>query len=597
MQFNIFKTTAIFLSKKDTLDQNSINFIEDTKQIYVNGIFYAGEQLLSVGTMDALGAITVNVPYTHFYLWAETILSDFEKINKNAKFIPVNSFKTNWTLAVYNNENKVGFIDITLKNQEDTPLYSFGILSDIHNEKDSDHTEQSNTESGPDFINALTYFDGDESIDFTVICGDVTQVYGNPSGWSYSDSKFQEELQIYQQNIETASPRTPVYTTTGNHDCPQSGNIDINIFKQYTNSEVPTTAWNGNSFEINKERTDGKIDHFLFLGMNRYNFTQCYLESDITWLSNKLEEYKNDRCFIITHLFFPDRAGNFKQLYTNSNWLSGTQLTTLQGLCDQYKNTIWFSGHSHWKWQLQQYEDKANIWPITNEARNSGWCVHIPSCASPIDSDGTSTRVSKAKESQGGIVRVYSDYIEIQGISFKGTEDTTYNTKFIPMARYRLESTPGEINTELFTLCTAEHIKKNLQKYPTGEDASTYNIQVTQENSDTIISFTLPQSSSGILITPTEDITKDTNTVMIHFDEIKFMNSFGTVIETPENVGFYTEESTYSVENNLSFSASLSNGGGDNTVKYGVQFQTRSSYSGTKPLKVQFKNLKYKVIQ
>ena len=65
------------------------------------------------------------------------------------------------------------------------------------------------------------------------------------------------------------------------------------------------------------------------------------------------EEYKDERCFIITHLFFPDRAGNLNDIYPSGNWLRGAQLESLKKLCDTYHNTIWFSGHSHWEWQLQ----------------------------------------------------------------------------------------------------------------------------------------------------------------------------------------------------------------------------------------------------
>ena len=164
--------------------------------------------------------------------------------------------------------------------------------------------------------------------------------------------------------------------------------------------------------------------------MSYWSFAGGYLTQNINWLGEKLEEYRNERCFVITHLFFPDRAGNLNGIYPSNNWLKEEQLDKLQGMCDRYVNSIWFSGHSHWKWELQKYQDRANIYRRFDdkEAATSGWCVHIPSCAKPIDSDGTS-REAKAKESQGSIIHVYEDHIEILGIDFK-------TQKYFPAALY-----------------------------------------------------------------------------------------------------------------------------------------------------------------
>jgi hypothetical protein len=184
--------------------------------------------------------------------------------------------------------------------------------------------------------------------------------------------------------------------------------------------------------------------------MNRYSLGDGgvpYLDSDIEWLEEKLEEYRNERCFVFTHLFFPEKAGNFKQIYPPTNWLGGAQLTKLLELNEHYLNTVWFSGHSHWKWYLQKYEDKANVYRSYDENGNPtcGWCVHIPSCASPIDSNGVSSRVSKGLESEGGIVDVYDNYIVIRGMVFKDTNDTTYTNLYLPVAQYKLDTTIIEI--------------------------------------------------------------------------------------------------------------------------------------------------------
>ena len=314
-------------------------------------------------------------------------------------------------------------------------LYRFGLLSDVHNE------DSQSTENAQDFINALTELNNKESIEFICITGDLTQ-------YSHSTGNIATEMTLYQNNLNAAGVNKPVYVTTGNHDCPGSTDVDYTTFYQKAGlSDIAPSSGATASYEVTKTHTTSGgttvTDHFLFLTMRRYEFTSStYYDADITWLGNKLEAYKNDRCFVFTHMFFPDYAGNLNRIYPSGNWLSGPQLTSLKNLIDSYPRTYWFSGHSHWKWYLQKYQDKANIYPTSNSSRTTGWAVHIPSCASPIDSDGSS-RVSMPLQSEGGVVDVYEDYVDIRGIEFKGPGDSNYNMKYIPVAQYRLYTEAG----------------------------------------------------------------------------------------------------------------------------------------------------------
>ena len=175
--------------------------------------------------------------------------------------------------------------------------------------------------------------------------------------------------------------------------------------------------------------------HFIFLGIYYWSLGtdgKPYKDEDIEWLAERLEAHKGEKCFVITHLFFPDRAGNLLEIYPQGNWLQGEQLTKLENLCKTYPNTIWFSGHSHWKWYLQKYQATENVYQ--NEQEGS-YCVHISGCASPIDSNGqpntSGARVTKPLESEGAIVDVYEDYIDIRCIDLK-------NMLYLPIAQYRL---------------------------------------------------------------------------------------------------------------------------------------------------------------
>lgn len=340
-------------------------------------------------------------------------------------------------IGVYASDgSRVGEIPLgSFKPNYGERLYRFGLLSDVHNE------DSQSTENAQDFINALTELNNKESIEFICITGDLTQA-------SHSTGNIATEMTLYQNNLNAAGVNKPVYVTTGNHDCPGSTDVDYTTFYQYAGlSDIAPSSGATASYEVTKTHTtSGGVtvtDHFLFLTMRRYEFTSStYYDADITWLGNKLEAYKNDRCFVFTHMFFPEYAGNLNRIYPTGNWLSGAQLTSLKNLIDSYPRTYWFSGHSHWKWYLQKYEDKANIYPTSNSGRTTGWAVHIPSCASPIDSDGSS-RVSMPLQSEGGVVDVYEDYVDIRGIEFKGPSDSNYNMKYIPVAQYRLYTEAG----------------------------------------------------------------------------------------------------------------------------------------------------------
>ena len=340
-------------------------------------------------------------------------------------------------IGVYGSDgSRVGEIPLgAFKPNYGERLYRFGLLSDVHNE------DSQSPENAQDFINALTELNNKESIEFICITGDLTQ-------YSHSTGNIATEMTLYQNNLNAARVNKPVYVTTGNHDCPGSTDVDYTTFYQKAGlSDIAPSSGATASYEVTKTHTTSGgttvTDHFLFLTMRRYEFTSStYYDADITWLGNKLEAYKNDRCFVFTHMFFPDYAGNLNGIYPSGNWLSGPQLTSLKNLIDSYPRSYWFSGHSHWKWYLQKYQDKANIYPTSNSGRTTAWAVHIPSCASPIDSDGSS-RVSMPLQSEGGVVDVYEDYVDIRGIEFKGPGDSNYNMKYIPVAQYRLYTEAG----------------------------------------------------------------------------------------------------------------------------------------------------------
>ena len=362
--------------------------------------------------------LTTDVPGTYTLLYeglgskqladyAAICTLDVEQLACYEDFIAVNvAPREARGIGIYDSEGRrVGAIRISsLKSRSaKAPLYSYGVLTDVHFGVPKIDPEN-------DFRRALDFFAA-EGASMVCICGDISE-YG-------TEDEFKAFAEV------AAKSRIPVYTTTGNHDCTKKG-INLELWEKYTGRPLVYEK----SVEVN-----GNTDHFLFLGMKQWNFTEAYYDEHIEWLEKKLEEYEGERCYIITHLFFPERAGNLNGIYPPKNWLRGAQLERLERLCKKYRNTLWFSGHSHWEWTLQKYQDNSNIHRDYDEGRPaSGWAVHVPGCGCPITSDGT-TRVNNPPASEGALVQVYKDHVVVLGVDLK-------NGKYLPIATYRLDTSP-----------------------------------------------------------------------------------------------------------------------------------------------------------
>ena len=423
------------------------------------------------------------------------------------------------------------------------PVYSFGLLSDVHC-KNNDSAESVN-----DFQRALAFYK-DLNVGLTCICGDI------------SENGTEEEFNLYKSVTDQYSSFFPIYTTTGNHDCTGSG-IHEDTWRQYTGEPIV--------FEKTIRHSDNSADHFLFLGMSYWNFQAPYFDHHISWLEGKLEEYRNERCFVITHLFFPDRAGNLNGIYPVNNWQKGHQLDRLQSLCDNYVNSIWFSGHSHWKWYLQKYQDRANIFRSSiADAQTSGWCVHVPSCASPIDSDGT-TRERKEKESEGALINVYKDHIDVLGI------DLT-SGKYLPVACYRLDTELQEVAAG--AIQDQHYLSASDFTWYKGTGATSVN---DVEGMPNFVEVTFTATSQGYYVTNHSFVSGQSQKVSINIEEVEAFTQdmSGQWVSYPKsnlvNVGFYGKN-YYMTSTNSCY-----------VGEQGVQFQTSSSYKGSLPLKIRMK--------
>ena len=383
--------------------------------------------------------------------------NELEHLNEY-NIAPYNAFK----IGIYDNNNKIGeiYLDKDFIKKYDQRLYRVGLLSDIHfNDYDLEYlTDDDQSEYKYDLDNALQFMHDKQSIEFTCISGDVS-------------SNNYNHMLAFNSYINDYHKDKPLFICKGNHDyCSMYGKDDL---------EWHNLTWLNvnNNYEVHWQNENEKINYYfikefigkantikqdiyIFLSLNYgaygdqansnikvgegQNDYQYFREEDIEWLESVLETYKNTRCFVFLHYFFKQKAGNNngnQDLYTycckgrtRRYTLWGKQFDELNTLNNKYVNSIWFSGHSHYKWCSQKYDQTLNICGneysfVENDGdqvgsitrleklNECGYNVHLPSGARPLKEVNYYDPL--LKESEGAIMDVYEDYVDIRGIEFK----------------------------------------------------------------------------------------------------------------------------------------------------------------------------------
>lgn len=221
---------------------------------------------------------------------------------------------------------------------------------------------------------------------------------------------------------------------------------------------------------------------------------------------------------------------------------------------------------------MQKHQDRANIYrSYKNSNPTCGWCVHVPSCAYPIDSDGT-TRDGKNYESEGAIVDVYKDYIDIRGVDVK-------NGKYFPIATYRL-------NTTLYEVAEREEyadLYLNASCFTWYKGTDTANMKITDvEGMPNYFDVVFTAPSQGWYMknnTFVEGIEQRVSISVLDVQMFEWNGGDWVVSDTlPTKVGFYSGAYNLASTNDCYVNATN-----------GVQFQTSSSCPGPWPMKLRMK--------
>ena len=302
-------------------------------------------------------------------------------------------------------------------------LYSFGIVSDIH----ISHNTAVAWQPIPKFDNALTLFENNGCA-LCIACGDLTNTgFYRRTDESTAGTEYLDEQQVAKYKEVCDKHTIPVYELCGNHESyygmPITNNLDK--LETYTGKGVLSyTVEQGN-------------DLFILCGQPKDAAVMS--DEDFLWLGAMLEANKDKRCFVFIHSHIDDNveggvedSGNPAFARENSifGYWGATKRTNFMNLMKQYPNTILFHGHTHIKFEAQEFDKDANY---TEE--NGYKSVNVPSSRTPRElTSADGTWVAKETESQGYIVYVYDDCIVLNGMDL-------INNQYVPMGIYKIDTT------------------------------------------------------------------------------------------------------------------------------------------------------------
>ena len=312
--------------------------------------------------------------------------------------------------------------------EKEEPLYRFGALSDVHFNR---YRLSLTDDAMIAFPNALDFLNS-FGVSLVGLSGDL-------SNKSELDSfkKFNSVISEYD---------FPVYTSTGNHDV--NDNFVQNDWNKYVNPGVfgdtrdkgiVEAASNGLDFVYAPDGEDGDI--FIFYSQYQWSYksadSRILTDGQLDWLEKQLDKYSDNTVFLFFHTFLANDSDedpysgvgnliNDKGVYYNLMFTRNTpDEIRFRHMLKENKNVIFFSGHSHWSYAMQKFNERLNISDFDGE-----YCtmVHISSVSSPRTVSNTDTKAKERflRQSEGYLVSVYPDRIVLTAVDFYMHEILSY---------------------------------------------------------------------------------------------------------------------------------------------------------------------------
>ncbi len=325
-----------------------------------------------------------------------------------------------------NNTAYTYFVKIPEKYTLGESSYTYGSLSDVH------------TNDGNYFDGALDFFDEYGEIDFVAISGDI------------SDGAV-KDLEWFNETIKDRLYK--VYTTTGNHD---EASVKNGRWLEYINTSIKTDnevfeiSENGLDFVFIPEKNEDSV--FVFFCQTSWSYLRnptgteysLVTADQLEWLEAVLEKYKDKTVLLYFHTFLsaPDGSqessvGNLRNpggyAYDLPYSYGAGDEVIFRNLLKEYKNVVFFSGHSHWMFELEKYNPNLNV---SNFDGEYCYMVHNPSVCTPRwigDTDSYRTN-KKGLNSEGWIVEIHDDALVLIPVDFLSQTFYTEYMKLIPIS-------------------------------------------------------------------------------------------------------------------------------------------------------------------
>lgn len=309
-----------------------------------------------------------------------------------------------------------------------TQKYAFGALSDVHFNRYSALSDDDTVVSFPRALNYLK----DWGVSVVGISGDLS---------------LNGELDSYEKyNSVVSQYDFPVYTCKGNHDCRKyytlsnwQKNVNKDIYGASKPAGILDVSSNGLDFVY---ECNGDIFIFFSQVSNTYMLgVQLVTDGQLDWLEKQFAAYKDRNVYLFFHTFLGSDGIPTNMCEGNIiNPLGATYtLTYVKGnkdekrfkqLLAEYKNVVFFNGHSHWSYDMQKYNKDLNISDYDGKYAPM---VHVSSVAAPRTVTDTSL-VQKSNPgymSEGLYMTVYNDMLLIRAVDFISGEFLAYATYIV----------------------------------------------------------------------------------------------------------------------------------------------------------------------
>lgn len=338
------------------------------------------------------------------------------------------------TVLAYKAGVKVGTYEIPDAKLADNgkKLYTFGALSDVH------FNRYNFSLTGDDacltFPNALNFLEK-MGVSVVGISGDISA-----DGERDAFEKF---------NRITSAYDFPVYTCTGNHDVSDDFTLanwqelmNTGVYGETKKDGVKAVAENGLDFVYAPEEANGDV--FIFLSQYRWDYnsseSRILTDEQLNWLEAQFETYKDTTVYLFFHTFLNNPVegenpamgeGNLENNKGHSYDLPFTEgcpdEVRFEEMMDKYENVIFFNGHSHWAYDMQELNPNLNIADYGGEYATM---IHVSSVSSPRRTKANldDTTEHYMRSSEGMVATVYEDCIVFTACEFLKGELLSYAT-------------------------------------------------------------------------------------------------------------------------------------------------------------------------